>query len=90
MPGHDIIVIGFSAGGVEVLARLVAALPRDLSAALLAAALLVVHHFPAESVSALPRIHTADAMVAAQSDTVESDTGVPEEARSDLATAERT
>jgi two-component system chemotaxis response regulator CheB len=51
MPGHDIIVMGFSAGGVEALARLVAALPRDLSAAL-----FVVHHFPAESVSVLPNI----------------------------------
>jgi two-component system chemotaxis response regulator CheB len=51
MPGHDIIVVGFSAGGVEALARLVGALPRDLPAAL-----FVVHHFPAESVSALPSI----------------------------------
>ncbi len=42
MPGRDIMVIGFSAGGVEALARLVAALPRDLPAAL-----FVVHHFPA-------------------------------------------
>ena len=27
MPGHDVVVIGFSAGGVEALARLVAGLP---------------------------------------------------------------
>ena len=51
MPGHDAIVIGFSAGGVEALARLAADLPRDLPAAL-----FVVHHFPAERESALPSI----------------------------------
>jgi two-component system chemotaxis response regulator CheB len=51
MPGHDIIAIGFSAGGVEALTRLVADLPRDLPAAV-----FVVHHFPAESESALPSI----------------------------------
>jgi two-component system, chemotaxis family, protein-glutamate methylesterase/glutaminase len=50
MPGH-VIVIGFSAGGVEALTRLVADLPRDLPAAV-----FVVHHFPAESESALPSI----------------------------------
>jgi two-component system chemotaxis response regulator CheB len=51
MPGRDIIVIGFSAGGVEALARVVADLPPDLPAAL-----FVAHHFPADSVSALPDI----------------------------------
>jgi two-component system, chemotaxis family, protein-glutamate methylesterase/glutaminase len=51
MRGHDIIVIGFSAGGVEALARLAADLPRDLPAAV-----FVVHHFPAEGESALPNI----------------------------------
>lgn len=51
MPGHDVVVIGFSAGGVEALARLVAELPNDFPAAI-----FVVHHFPAESVSALPNI----------------------------------
>ncbi|MEA2723494.1 MAG: two-component system, chemotaxis family, protein-glutamate methylesterase/glutaminase [Gemmatimonadales bacterium] len=51
MPGHDIIAVGFSAGGIEALARLVSALPRDLPASL-----FVVHHFPADRVSALPNI----------------------------------
>jgi two-component system, chemotaxis family, protein-glutamate methylesterase/glutaminase len=49
--GHDIIVIGFSAGGVDPLVRLVAEFPADL-----AAAIFIVHHFPANSVSALPNI----------------------------------
>jgi two-component system chemotaxis response regulator CheB len=49
--GHDIVVIGFSAGGVEPLVRLVAALPVEL-----AAALFIVHHFPANSISSLPGI----------------------------------
>ena len=51
MPGHDIVVIGFSAGGIDPLCQLVADLPRDFPASL-----LVVHHFPPQSVSALPRI----------------------------------
>jgi two-component system chemotaxis response regulator CheB len=51
MPGHDIVVIGFSAGGIESLCQMVANLPRDLPASL-----FVVHHFPAQSVSALPSI----------------------------------
>lgn len=33
MPGHDIIVAGASAGGVEALSRLVRGLPEDLPAA---------------------------------------------------------
>jgi two-component system chemotaxis response regulator CheB len=49
--GHDIIVIGASAGGVEALITLVRGLPADLPAAL-----FVVLHVPAQSTSALPRI----------------------------------
>jgi two-component system, chemotaxis family, protein-glutamate methylesterase/glutaminase len=51
MPGHDIVVVGLSAGGIDPLLHLVADLPRDLPASL-----FVVHHFPAQSVSALPAI----------------------------------
>jgi two-component system, chemotaxis family, protein-glutamate methylesterase/glutaminase len=46
-----IIAIGCSAGGVETLSRLVAELPIELPAAL-----CIVVHFPAGSISALPRI----------------------------------
>lgn len=51
MPGHDIIVIGASAGGVEALSLLVSALPADLSAAI-----FVVLHVPPHATSVLPRI----------------------------------
>src|SRR6266581_9811031 len=51
MPGHDIIVIGASAGGVEALLALTGTLPRDLPAAV-----FVVLHIPAQSPSALPSI----------------------------------
>jgi two-component system, chemotaxis family, protein-glutamate methylesterase/glutaminase len=51
MPGHDIIVIGASAGGVEVLVALAGALPRNLPAAV-----FVVLHIPAHSPSLLPEI----------------------------------
>ncbi len=51
MPGHDIIVVGASAGGVEAISRLAADLPSDLPASL-----FVVHHFPPTSVSVLPDI----------------------------------
>jgi two-component system chemotaxis response regulator CheB len=51
MPGHDIIVVGFSAGGLDALARVVGSLPTDLPASV-----FVVHHFPPSSISALPSI----------------------------------
>lgn len=51
MQGHDIIVIGASAGGVEALSLLVSYLSPDLDAAV-----FVVLHVPAHSVSVLPRI----------------------------------
>lgn len=51
MPGHDIIVIGASAGGVEALMRIVGDLPGNLPAAI-----FVVLHIPAESPSFLPGI----------------------------------
>src|SRR5437763_2217226 len=51
MPGHDIIVIGASAGGVEALVKLVGSLPADLPAAI-----FLVLHIPAQSPSLLPDI----------------------------------
>jgi two-component system chemotaxis response regulator CheB len=51
MHGHDIVVLGFSAGGIDPLLQIVAGLPSDLPASV-----FVVHHFPARSVSALASI----------------------------------
>jgi two-component system chemotaxis response regulator CheB len=51
MAGHNIVVVGFSAGGIEPLVQMASGLPRDLPASL-----FVVHHFPAQSVSVLPAI----------------------------------
>ncbi|HLH25031.1 MAG TPA: chemotaxis protein CheB [Chloroflexota bacterium] len=51
MPGHDLIVVGASAGGVEALAELVRGLPRSIPAAV-----CIVLHLPADSTSLLPQI----------------------------------
>src|SRR5687768_5505379 len=51
MTGHDIIVIGASAGGVEALRDLIGQLPPDLPAAI-----LIVLHVPAHGTSVLPAI----------------------------------
>ena len=53
MPGHDIVVVGASAGGVEALRALVGKLPRNLPAAV-----LVVLHVSPDHKSILPRILT--------------------------------
>jgi two-component system chemotaxis response regulator CheB len=63
MTKRDIVVIGFSAGGLDPLVDIVGALHADLPAAL-----FVVHHFPRHLVSALPgildRLHTVRASLA--------------------------
>lgn len=51
MPGHNIIVIGASAGGVEALMTIVKALPAEFPAAI-----FVVLHIPPDSPSLLPGI----------------------------------
>ncbi|HEY9809716.1 MAG TPA: chemotaxis protein CheB [Halomicronema sp.] len=51
MEGHDIIVVGASAGGVEALRKLVAELPESLPAAL-----FVVLHLPVTAMSTMPQI----------------------------------
>ena len=51
MPGHDLIVVGASAGGVEALVELARGLPRNVPAAI-----CVVLHLPADSTSMLPQI----------------------------------
>lgn len=60
MPGHDIIVIGASAGGVETVSTLVRNLPPDLPAAI-----FVAIHFPPHRISALPQILNRAGTIAA-------------------------
>jgi two-component system chemotaxis response regulator CheB len=64
MPGHDIIVIGTSSGGVNALKQLVSDLPRDLPAAIL----LVMHRPPdqpsllADILASVSRLAVANAI----------------------------
>ena len=51
MPGHDVIVIGASTGGVEALMQIARNLPANLPAAV-----LVVLHIPPQGASRLPEI----------------------------------
>ncbi|MBD2001687.1 MULTISPECIES: chemotaxis protein CheB [Cyanophyceae] len=51
MPGHDIIVIGTSAGGLKALGAIMSALPADIDAVL-----FIVQHLAADKPSILPQI----------------------------------
>ena len=51
MPGHDIIVIGTSAGGLKALGAIVGALPADINAVL-----FIVQHLAPDNPSILPKI----------------------------------
>lgn len=51
MPGHDIIVIGASAGGLKALGAIVAKLPAGMNASI-----FIVQHLPADKPSMLPQI----------------------------------
>ena len=62
MPGHDIIVIGGSAGSLEVIRRIVGDLPGDLPAAV-----FVVMHIPAGAPSMLPAILSSSGSLTAVS-----------------------
>ncbi len=61
MPGHEIIVVGASAGGVETLLQLVRKLPKDLPASV-----FIVLHLPAQSPSLLPSILNRSSVLKAQ------------------------
>lgn len=51
MQGHDIMVIGASAGGIEALTEVIGPLPPDLPAAI-----FIVLHIPVNTISVLPHI----------------------------------
>ncbi|PYS48494.1 MAG: hypothetical protein DMF68_12950 [Acidobacteria bacterium] len=51
MYGHDIIVVGASAGGVEALSNLLSDVPADLPASI-----FIVLHIPPQTPSLLPSI----------------------------------
>ncbi len=51
MPGHDIVVVGASAGGMEALMKLASELPGELPASV-----FIVLHIPAQSPSMMPEI----------------------------------
>lgn len=62
MVGHDIIVVGASAGGVEALTKLVRDLPASLPAAI-----FIVLHLPTTAMSAMPQIlHRAGVLKVAE------------------------
>lgn len=73
MPGHDIVVVGTSAGGVEALATLVSALPPNFPAAI-----FVVLHTPAHSPSFVPKILSRSGLLEAvqASDSMEIEHGL--------------
>ena len=58
MPTRDTIVVGASAGGVQVLSTLIAGLPADLPAAV-----FIVLHIPTNAPSLLPSILSRNANI---------------------------